>query len=94
MTPEHFILDPADETCSAHLIRNAFGGIRRDLFTGVMSARAPHSRVMRDDITVVVFFFGSYGQEILTVVKDNAPPGGDLPPEVETALKQEDGRGS
>lgn len=46
-----------DKNAATHLIRNALGGNRRDLFTGVMSALAPFSREARDDVTVQVIFF-------------------------------------
>lgn len=38
-------------------IRNAFGGNRRELFTGVMSALPPLSRKVWDDVAVQVVFF-------------------------------------
>ncbi|GAB7358690.1 hypothetical protein MBLNU230_g3919t1 [Neophaeotheca triangularis] len=60
VSPEHFIVDPADGNCSTHLVRNALGGNRHDLFTGIMSMRPPHSAKFRDDLSVLVIFFGDY----------------------------------
>ena len=54
--PKHFVVE--DSHCGVHLIKNALGGSRRDLFTGVMSVQPPLSRNVRDDITVQVIFFG------------------------------------
>jgi len=54
--PKHFVNE--DANCGVHLVKNALGGKRRDLFTGVMSVQAPLSRNVRDDITVHVVFFG------------------------------------
>ncbi|KAK5107500.1 hypothetical protein LTR62_001072 [Meristemomyces frigidus] len=56
VSPKHFIVE--DENCGIHMIKNALGGRRRDLFTGVMSVQPPLSRNVRDDITVHVIFFG------------------------------------
>ncbi|KAK3072026.1 hypothetical protein LTR53_007573 [Teratosphaeriaceae sp. CCFEE 6253] len=56
VTPKHFVVE--DDQCGVHLIKNALGGKRRDLFTGVMSVQPPLSRMVRDDITVQVVFFG------------------------------------
>ncbi|KAF7191041.1 [Pyruvate dehydrogenase [acetyl-transferring]]-phosphatase 1, mitochondrial, partial [Pseudocercospora fuligena] len=53
---KHFVVE--DEHCGVHLVKNALGGKRRDLFTGVMSVQPPYSRNVRDDITVHVIFFG------------------------------------
>jgi pyruvate dehydrogenase phosphatase len=54
--PKHFVVE--DENCGVHLVKNALGGRRRDLFAGVMSVQPPYSRNIRDDITVNVIFFG------------------------------------
>ncbi|KAK4503993.1 hypothetical protein PRZ48_004908 [Zasmidium cellare] len=54
--PKHFVVE--DGNCGVHMIKNALGGKRRDLFTGVMSVQPPLSRNVRDDITVHVVFFG------------------------------------
>ncbi|KAK3673281.1 hypothetical protein LTR78_006826 [Recurvomyces mirabilis] len=56
VSPKHFVVE--DENCGIHLIKNALGGRRRDLFMGVMSVQPPLSRNVRDDITVHVIFFG------------------------------------
>ncbi|TKA79453.1 hypothetical protein B0A55_04224 [Friedmanniomyces simplex] len=56
VSPKHFVVE--DVHCGIHLIKNALGGKRRDLFTGVMSVQPPLSRRVRDDITVQVIFFG------------------------------------
>ncbi|KAL1637953.1 hypothetical protein SLS56_000510 [Neofusicoccum ribis] len=55
-TPEHFVVE--DDNVATHLVRNAFGGARRNLFCGVMTAYPPISRNVRDDTTVQVIFFG------------------------------------
>jgi pyruvate dehydrogenase phosphatase len=54
--PEHFVVE--DKNVAVHLIKNAFGGSRRDLFCEVMSERPPFSRCVRDDATVQIIFFG------------------------------------
>jgi pyruvate dehydrogenase phosphatase len=56
VSPKHFINE--DQNCGVHLVKNALGGRRRDLFTGVMSVAHPWSRNIRDDISVTVLFFG------------------------------------
>ena len=56
VSPKHFVVE--DEHCAVHLIKNALGGSRRNLFCGVMSIQPPLSRNIRDDITVHVIFFG------------------------------------
>lgn len=48
----------ADENAATHLVRNAFGGGNTDMLCGLLTAGPPHSRNMRDDITVQVIFFG------------------------------------
>lgn len=55
-TPDHFSFEDAD-SAAVCLIRNAFGGTRRDLFRGVLAESSPRSRDVRDDITVQVIFF-------------------------------------
>jgi pyruvate dehydrogenase phosphatase len=62
VSPKHFVVE--DDNCGVHLIKNALGGNRRDLFTGVMSVRPPLSRDVRDDITVHVVFFGVDGASL------------------------------
>lgn len=54
--PKHFVVE--DANCGVHVLKNALGGKRRDLFTGVMSVQPPLSRNVRDDITIHVIFFG------------------------------------
>ncbi|CAK3768593.1 [Pyruvate dehydrogenase [acetyl-transferring]]-phosphatase 1, mitochondrial [Lecanosticta acicola] len=56
VSPKHFVVE--DDNCGVHLIKNALGGKRRDLFTGVLTVQPPYSRNVRDDITVHVIFFG------------------------------------
>jgi pyruvate dehydrogenase phosphatase len=53
-TPEDFVVE--DESCATHLVKNALGGKRRDLFCSAMSVNAPESRSVRDDISVIVVF--------------------------------------
>lgn len=55
-TPEHFAIEDLDNAAVC-LIRNAFGGTRRELFRGVMTEVSPRSRYVRDDVTVQVIFF-------------------------------------
>lgn len=55
-TPEHFVAE--DDNAATHLVRNALGGSRRELFCSVLSMQAPESRMVRDDVTVQVIFFG------------------------------------
>ena len=53
-----------DENAATHLARNALGGGNEDVLRGVLTALAPLSRQIRDDITVqVIFFWGRKGQE-------------------------------
>jgi pyruvate dehydrogenase phosphatase len=54
-TSEHFVVE--DANIATHLVRNALGGSRRELFCGIMSAQPPLSRIARDNITVTVVFF-------------------------------------
>ena len=56
VSPKHFVVE--DDNCGVHLVKNALGGNRRNLFRGVMSIQPPLSRKVRDDITVHVIFFG------------------------------------
>ncbi|KAI7698566.1 hypothetical protein KC353_g16909, partial [Hortaea werneckii] len=62
VSPKHFVNE--DENCGIHLVKNALGGKRRDLFCGVMSLQPPLSRKVRDDITVHVIFFGVDTQDL------------------------------
>ena len=54
--PESFVYEDLD-SAAVCLVKNAFGGNRRDLFRAVMSQTGPRSRYVRDDITVQVVFF-------------------------------------
>ncbi|KAB8766448.1 hypothetical protein FH972_026608 [Carpinus fangiana] len=54
-TSEHFVFE--DDNAATCLVKNALGGRRRGLFTGVMSLPSSLSRDARDDITVQVIFF-------------------------------------
>lgn len=64
VSPKHFINE--DQNCGIHLVKNALGGKRRNLFYGVMSVQPPLSRAVRDDITVHVIFFGVDTQDLPT----------------------------
>lgn len=55
-TPEFFAIEDLDNAAVC-LVKNALGGNRRGLFTGIMTAYSPISRYVRDDITVQVVFF-------------------------------------
>ena len=55
-TPDYFVVE--NDNAASHLVKNAFGGSRRDLFRAVMSNYPPVSRNVRDDITIQVIFFG------------------------------------
>lgn len=54
--PENFVYEDLD-SAAVCLVKNAFGGNRRDLFRAVMSQTGPRSRYVRDDVTVQVVFF-------------------------------------
>lgn len=56
VTPEDFVFEDLD-SAAVCLVKNAFGGRQRGLFRGVVTAREPASRYVRDDITVMVVFF-------------------------------------
>ncbi|MCJ1351104.1 MAG: hypothetical protein MMC33_001086 [Icmadophila ericetorum] len=56
VNPENFVVE--DDNAATHLVKNAFGGTQRQLFTGVMTVYAPTSKTMRDDVSVQVIFFG------------------------------------
>lgn len=62
VSPKHFVNE--DQNAGIHLVKNALGGNRRDLFCGVMSVQPPLSRSVRDDITVHVIFFGVDTQDL------------------------------
>ncbi|MCJ1306110.1 hypothetical protein MMC08_008928 [Hypocenomyce scalaris] len=55
VSPECFVVE--DDNAATHLVKNAFGGNQRQLFTGVMTVDSPTSKTMRDDVTVQVIFF-------------------------------------
>ena len=63
VSPKHFVVE--DDHCGVHMIKNALGGKRRNLFCGVMSVQPPLSRKVRDDITVHVIFFGVDTQDAM-----------------------------
>jgi pyruvate dehydrogenase phosphatase len=56
VTPKHFVVE--DDHAGIHLVKNALGGSRRNLFCGLLGVQPPLSRNVRDDITVQVLFFG------------------------------------
>jgi pyruvate dehydrogenase phosphatase len=60
-TPEYFAIE--DENAATCLARNAMGGTRRNLFTGVMSIDGPLSRNAVDDTTIMVVFFDKWGEQ-------------------------------
>lgn len=62
VSPKHFVVE--DENCGVHLIKNALGGKRGNLFRGLLSLQPPLSRDVRDDITVQVVFFGDFQNAI------------------------------
>lgn len=55
-TEDYFAIEDMDNAAVC-LVKNAFGGNRRDLFRGVMTEVSPRSRYVRDDVTVQVIFF-------------------------------------
>lgn len=60
--PEYFVYE--DDNAATHLIRNAFGGNRRELFSGIITASSNRAREVRDDTTVQVIFFGDSDSSI------------------------------
>lgn len=54
-TPEFFAIE--DENAAVCLARNALGGTRRGLFTGILSISEPLCRYAVDDTTIMVVFF-------------------------------------
>lgn len=64
VSPKHFVVE--DDHAGVHLIKNALGGRRRNLFCGIMSVQPPLSRNVRDDITVQIIFFGVDGTKGLS----------------------------
>ena len=49
-----------DSNAATHLIRNSLAGSNRKLFRQVLSCRGDHLREMRDDITTLFVFIGSF----------------------------------
>ncbi|PNS19621.1 hypothetical protein CAC42_7465 [Sphaceloma murrayae] len=54
--PEYFSYE--DDNAAACLVRNAFGGRRKNLVERVSKAQPPHARDVHDDTTVLVTFYG------------------------------------
>ncbi|TQV92813.1 protein phosphatase 2C [Cordyceps javanica] len=54
--PQHFVVEDMDNA-AVHLLKNALGGNRRNLFVASTMMGLPHSRNIRDDIAVQVLFF-------------------------------------
>ncbi|KAJ9305567.1 hypothetical protein DTO217A2_4966 [Paecilomyces variotii] len=48
-----------DDNAAVHLVRNSLGGNCHELIAGRLAYSAPHSRYLRDDITVQVVFFNT-----------------------------------
>ncbi|TBU29298.1 protein serine/threonine phosphatase 2C [Dichomitus squalens] len=47
-----------DVNAATHLLRNALGGADKDLTAALLAMKTPRSRKYRDDMTVLVVFFG------------------------------------
>jgi pyruvate dehydrogenase phosphatase len=60
-TPEFFAIE--DENAAVCLARNALGGTRRGLFTGVLSVATPLVRSVVDDTTIMVVFFDKLDEQ-------------------------------
>jgi pyruvate dehydrogenase phosphatase len=61
--PSNFVYE--EPNAATHLVQNALGGNRRNLFARAVGAEKPLSRYARDDVTVHVVFFGNvHGHEI------------------------------
>ena len=54
--PQHFVIEDMDNA-AVHLLKNALGGNRRNLFVASTMMGQPLSRSIRDDIAVQVLFF-------------------------------------
>lgn len=54
--PQHFVVEDMDNA-AVHLLKNALGGNRRNLFVASTMMEQPLSRNIRDDIAVQVLFF-------------------------------------
>ncbi|KAL2834410.1 phosphatase 2C-like domain-containing protein [Aspergillus cavernicola] len=50
-----------DDNAAVHLVRNSLGGNHHELIAGRLAYSFPHSRRVRDDITVQVVFFSNPG---------------------------------
>ncbi|KAF1914304.1 phosphatase 2C-like domain-containing protein [Ampelomyces quisqualis] len=59
-TPEFFAIE--DDNAAVCLVRNALGGTRRGLFTGLLTVAGPFGRVAVDDTTIMVVFFDKVGE--------------------------------
>lgn len=55
--PEHFVVEDMDNA-AVHLLKNALGGKRRNLFVATTMMHQPLAKAVHDDITVQVLFFG------------------------------------
>ncbi|WPH01078.1 pyruvate dehydrogenase acetyl-transferring phosphatase 1, mitochondrial [Acrodontium crateriforme] len=53
---ERFVVE--DKNAATHLVRNALGGKDRDMVSALLTLPSPFSRRYRDDLTVLVIFFG------------------------------------
>lgn len=60
-TPEFFAIE--DENAAVCLARNALGGTRRGLFTGILSISEPLCRYAVDDTTIMVVFFDKVDEQ-------------------------------
>jgi pyruvate dehydrogenase phosphatase len=60
-TPEFFAIE--DNNAAVCLARNALGGTRRGLFTGILSIPGPMCRNAVDDTTIMVVFFDKLEQQ-------------------------------
>lgn len=54
--PQHFAIEDMDNA-AVHVLKNALGGNRRNLFIASTTAGQPLSRSIRDDIAIQVLFF-------------------------------------
>ncbi|KAJ3498440.1 hypothetical protein NLG97_g1121 [Lecanicillium saksenae] len=55
--PENFVVEDMDNA-AVHLLKNALGGKRRNLFIAATMMHEPMAKGIRDDITAQVIFFG------------------------------------
>ncbi|KAH7086533.1 phosphatase 2C-like domain-containing protein [Paraphoma chrysanthemicola] len=70
-TPEYFAIE--DENAAVCLARNAMGGTRRGLFTGILSVPGPQGRNAVDDTTIMVVFFDKLGEQQAVAKKAEGP---------------------